>query len=91
MSTEKKGPNLHVVPSQTQPGKFVVKEAGNPTPVTRPSSQGRAVEKAIPMAKQNHSEVVIHRPPCLPSREVLPKAVGNCRASARAPVRPSEA
>jgi hypothetical protein len=59
--SDKKGPNLHVVPSQTQPGKFVVKEAGNPTPVTRPSSQERSVEKAIPMAKQNHSEVVIHR------------------------------
>ena len=59
MST-KKGPNLHVVPSATQPGKFVVKEAGNPKPITRPSTQGNSIEKAIPIAKQNHSEVVTH-------------------------------
>ena len=61
MATPKKGPNLHVVPSQTKPGKFVVKEAGNPAPVTRPASQSASIEKAIPKARQNQSEVVIHR------------------------------
>jgi hypothetical protein len=62
MSTSKKGPNLHVVPSKARPGKFVVKAAGVRSPVTKPASQTRSVEKAIPMAKKNRSEVVIHRP-----------------------------
>lgn len=61
MASPKKGPNLHVVPSQTQPGKFVVKEAGNPKPITRPASQQASIEKAIPRAKANQSEVVTHR------------------------------
>lgn len=55
----KKGPSLHVVP---QGDKFVVKEAGKPQPITRPASQAASIQKAIPMAKQNKSEVVIHRP-----------------------------
>jgi hypothetical protein len=60
MSKARKGPNLHVVPSQSTPGKFVVKEEGNPKPVTRPATQKESIEKAIPKAKQNQSEVVIH-------------------------------
>jgi hypothetical protein len=56
----KKGPSIHVVPSKTQPGKFVVKEAGKQQPVTRPATQAKSIEKAVPMAKQNKSEVVIH-------------------------------
>ena len=61
MASTKKGPNLHVVPTPKAPGKFVVKEAGNPTPLTRPASQNRSIEKAIPVAKRHQSEVVIHR------------------------------
>jgi len=57
----KKGPNVHVVPSQSKPGKFVVKEAGNPKPLTRPATQEKSIEKAIPIAKENKSDVVIHR------------------------------
>jgi hypothetical protein len=57
----KKGPSVHVVPSQTKPGKFVAKQAGNPKPLTRPASQGDTIKKAIPVAKANNSEVVIHR------------------------------
>jgi len=56
----KKGPSVHVVPSSTKPGKFVAKEAGNPTPITRPATQARTIEKATPVAKQNRSELVIH-------------------------------
>jgi hypothetical protein len=56
----KKGPSVHVVPSQTTPGRFVAKEAGNPRPITRPATQAQTIEKAIPVAKQNQSEVVIH-------------------------------
>ena len=61
MASSKKGPDVHVVPSATRPGKFVAKEAGNPKPLTRPSSQSSTIEKAIPVAKENRSEVVIHR------------------------------
>jgi hypothetical protein len=53
--------NYHVVPSKTTPGKFVVKKEGNPAPLTRPSSQSAAIDKAIPKAKQSGGEVVIHR------------------------------
>jgi hypothetical protein len=56
----KKGPSIHVVPSQTTPGKFVNKEAGNPTPISRPATQEKSREKAVPIAKHNQSEVVIH-------------------------------
>ena len=56
----KKGPSIHVVPSQTKPGRFVAKEEGNPKPITRPASQAETVKKAIPVAKENQSEVVIH-------------------------------
>ena len=58
--SSKKGPNVHVVPSKTQPGKFVVKEAGNSQAITRPETQAKSIQKAILVAKQNQSEVVIH-------------------------------
>lgn len=56
----KKGPSVHVVPSQSRPGKFVAKEAGNSKPITRPATQAATIEKARPVAKQNKSELVIH-------------------------------
>ena len=56
----RKGPSIHVVPSKTTPGKFVNKVEGNPIPVSRPASQADSIKKAIPIAKQNQSEVVIH-------------------------------
>ena len=58
----KHGPKVHVVPSQTTPGKFVNKVEGKRTPISRPASQAKSIAKAIPVAKKNHSEVVIHRP-----------------------------
>ena len=58
----KHGPRVHVVPNPTTPGKFVNKVEGNPTPISRPASQAKSIEKAIPVAKHNKSEVVIHRP-----------------------------
>jgi hypothetical protein len=61
MSSSRKGPNVHVVPSSTTPGKFVGKLEGNPNPITRPATQTQTVNKVIPIAKQNQSEVVIHR------------------------------
>jgi hypothetical protein len=57
----KKGPSVHVVPSQTQPGKFVAREAGSARPFTRPASQDQTIERAKPVAQQNQSELVIHR------------------------------
>jgi hypothetical protein len=56
----KKGPSVHVVKSQMQPRKFIAKVEGNPKPITRPATQGETIAKAIPIAKQNKSEVVIH-------------------------------
>jgi hypothetical protein len=58
--TSKKGPSVHVVPSKTQPGRFVVKEAGKSQPITRPATQSQSISKAIPIAKHNKSEVIIH-------------------------------
>lgn len=60
MAGGKKGPSVHVVKSATQRSKFVAKEAGNPKPITRPATQAATIAKAIPVAKQNKSEVVIH-------------------------------
>ena len=57
----KKGPSVHVVPSKTQPGKFVAREAGSEKPFTRPASQDKTIERATPVARQNQSELVIHR------------------------------
>lgn len=56
----RKGPSIHVVPSQTTPGKFVNKVEGNPKPISRPATQQDSIKKAIPVAKHNQSEVVIH-------------------------------
>jgi antitoxin component HigA of HigAB toxin-antitoxin module len=56
----KKGPSVHVVKSQTQPGKFVAKLEGKSKPITRPATQEKTIQKAIPVAKKNQSEVVIH-------------------------------
>ena len=56
----KKGPSVHVVPSQSRPGKFVAKEAGKSKAITRPATQAATIEKARPVAKQNKSELVIH-------------------------------
>jgi hypothetical protein len=56
----RKGPSVHVVPSKTQPGKFVNKVEGNPRPISRPATQKESIQKAIPIAKQNLSEVKIH-------------------------------
>jgi hypothetical protein len=49
MAAGKKGPSIHVVPSQSRPGKFVVKEAGNPKPLTRPATQAASIDKGIPL------------------------------------------
>jgi hypothetical protein len=59
--SSKKGPNVHVVRSQTTPSKFVNKVEGNPKPISRPATQAESIKKAIPVAKANQSEVVIHR------------------------------
>ena len=58
--SSKKGPSVHVVPAPSGGGTFVAKIAGNPNAVTRPTTQQKAIEKAIPIAKRNQSEVVIH-------------------------------
>lgn len=61
MAKGRSKPNVHVVPTQTPKGtQFVVKVAGKPKPVTRPSTQAAAITKAVPIAKRNHSDVVIH-------------------------------
>ena len=54
-----RGPNVFVVKSRVQPGKFTVKQAGNPTPLTPPTTQAKAIATAIPLAKASRSEVVI--------------------------------
>ena len=56
----KKGPSVHVVPSQTTPGKFVAREASSDRPFTRPASQATTIERAKPVARENQSELVIH-------------------------------
>ena len=59
----RKGPNVHVVPVSTPTGtKFTVKEAGKSQPLIRPTTQTRAVERARPLARENGSELVTHRP-----------------------------
>jgi len=63
MGKSGKGPNVHVVPVRTPSGpKFTVREAGNPDPLIRPTTQERAIERGRPIARDNHSELVIHRP-----------------------------
>lgn len=55
---------VHVVPTKKSDGTpaFVVKVEGSAKPVTRPSTQAASIKKAIPIAKQKQSSVVIHRP-----------------------------
>lgn len=60
MASEKKDPDVHVLPSKTQQGKFVAREAGADKPFTRPDTQAKSIDKAIPVAKANKSDVVIH-------------------------------
>ena len=63
MAGSRKGPNVHVVPTHTSKGtRLVVEEAGNPRPLTRPTTQEKAIERAVPRAKEHRSDVVIHRP-----------------------------
>jgi len=57
----KKGRSVHVIPSATTPGKFVNKIEGNPRAISRPATQEKSIKTAIPIAKQNRSEIVIHR------------------------------
>jgi hypothetical protein len=52
-----KGPNVLVV--KASPTKYVVKEAGNPKPLTRPATQEASIKKAIPIAKANQSELLV--------------------------------
>jgi hypothetical protein len=62
MGSQKKGPSVHVVPTQTPSGtKLTIKEAGNERPLIRPTTQERAIERGRPIARENQSELVIHR------------------------------
>lgn len=56
----KKGPSVRVVKAQFQPNKVVATVEGTPKPITRPATQAATIAKAIPVAKKNQSEVVIH-------------------------------
>jgi hypothetical protein len=49
--------NIHVVPSGNR---WAVKKAGINKPVSTHKSQELARKSAVPLAKQNKSEVVIH-------------------------------
>jgi hypothetical protein len=51
--------DIHVVPSGN---KWVVKEAGKPTPLSSHRTQGSASEAGKKVAQANESELVIHRP-----------------------------
>jgi hypothetical protein len=53
-----KGQNIHVVPNGNN---WQVKPAGD-KPVSTHRTQGAAASAAKPIAQQNKSEVVIHRP-----------------------------
>lgn len=53
------GKNIHVTPKGN---KWQVKVEKSNIPVSTHRTQSTAIEKAIPVAKKNHSEVVIHRP-----------------------------
>lgn len=55
---------VHVVPVTTSTGakKFVAKIEGSDKPVTRPATQAKTAERAIPVARKLESSVVIHRP-----------------------------
>lgn len=49
--------NIHVVPSG---GRWAVKKEGTDEPISTHKNQELARQSAIPLAKQNKSEVVIH-------------------------------
>ena len=51
------GKNLHVVKHDNR---WEVKQEGNSTPLSTHRTQDLAINKAIPVAKQNKAEVVIH-------------------------------
>ena len=51
--------NVHVVPSQ---GKWAVKQVGNSAPTSTHRTQQAAEQAGRRIAKQNESELVIHRP-----------------------------
>jgi hypothetical protein len=61
MASGKKGPNIHVVPVKDHRKQFVLKEEGNPHPLSRRGTQAETIEKGIPKAKANESELIIHR------------------------------
>ena len=51
--------NVHVVPAGG--GKFVVKQPGNPVPLTPPATQSQSIDSAKPLATLLGGDVVIHR------------------------------
>ena len=51
------GKNVHVVPRD---GRWVVKEEGKKTPESTHRTQELARQAAVPIAKENKSELVIH-------------------------------
>lgn len=51
--------NVHVTPSGN---KWQVKIEKSTSPFSSHLTQAKAIETAVPIAKKNHSEVVIHRP-----------------------------
>lgn len=54
------GKNVHVTPHPG--GGWQVKSAGNQKATKVTSTQGEAIERAKPIAQNNRSELVIHRP-----------------------------
>ena len=54
------GKNVHVTPHPS--GGWQVKGAGNGKATKVTSTQSAAIERAKPMAQNNKSELVIHRP-----------------------------
>ena len=53
------GKNQHVVKAK---GQWVVKQEGSAQPRSRHRTQANAIKAAIPFAKKQKAEVVIHRP-----------------------------
>ncbi len=53
------GKNQHVVPHN---GKWGVKGAGNSKVTKTTSTQGEAIKKATEIAKNQKSEMIVHRP-----------------------------
>lgn len=61
MAAGKRGPNVHVVPAKNHPGKFVAKVEKKSQTLGKPTTQAGAIRKGTPVAKANHSELIIHR------------------------------